>query len=114
MAQRHDFYIEQGTTWQYGWPVTDDQGNAVDLTGYTVKAQVKANVYEDNPILHEWSTSRGNVLIQNSTVILTVSPEDSRAWGWSDGLYDVTMTSPTGDVTRLAQGHVSVDMDITR
>lgn len=113
MAEVFNFTIEQGTTWQAAWPITDGAGVAVDLTGYTVKAQVRENEYSTVKQF-EWSTALGNISVAGSQVTLSVTPADSLDWDWDHGVYDVVMTSPSGVTSRIAQGKLTVDRAVTR
>ena len=33
--------IQQGTTWAMQWPISDMQGTPLDVTGWSVRAQVR-------------------------------------------------------------------------
>jgi hypothetical protein len=105
--------INQGETSQYAWPVLDDNGVALDLTGYTALAQVRRSV--DSPtVLHQWSSADSTILLQASNVILVTPPATSLAWTWSKGVYDILITAPDGTVSRVGEGTVAVSRSVTR
>ena len=105
--------IPQGVTYGVQWPIRDSDGEAVDLTGWSARAQVRTSA--GSPVVaHEWSTAKGNLEIVGSTVILTVEPAESSDWGWSRGEYDVELTSLDGTVHRVTQGVIHVSPEITR
>lgn len=104
--------IPQGTTWTMRWPLTDAEGNPLDTAGWTVRAQVRAR-HGAPTVLYEWSSALGNATIGPTSVDLTVAAAVSSAWGWRTGVYDVELTTAQGVVTRLTQGTVTVDPEVT-
>jgi len=104
-----DLNIPKGTDWAIEWPVEDD------LTGYDVWAQVRAS-RSSSTVLHEWSTTIGNAEAGDGLVRLSVDHEESAAWEWSGGYYDVLLTSPEGSRELLdrGQGRVRVSTTVTR
>lgn len=111
--------IEQGTTSQYAWPVTDDDNNSIALSGYTGKAQIRRSI-TDSTVLHEWNLSpvasagQSQLLLQGSQVILVTPPDISLTWTWTKGVYDILITSPDGTTSRIAEGQVEVSRSVTR
>jgi hypothetical protein len=105
--------IEQGTTSQYAWPVLDDDGDPVTLTGYTATAQVRRSV-DSADVLHEWSTTDDTILLQSNNVILVTPPATSLDWTWTKGVYDILITAPDGAVSRVGHGVVVVSRSVTR
>lgn len=114
MATRNDsLVIQQGTTQGFLWPIVDASGNPVDVTGWTVRSQVRA-IPSAEVVLHEWSNANANVTLDPSGVTLHVAPEDSFAWTWLRGVYNILLTDLDDNVYEIAQGSVSVDPSITR
>jgi hypothetical protein len=109
----NDISIEQGTSWQTAWPITDEDGDPVDLTGYTANAQVRTRP-RDTVILHEWDSEDDTILLTDSAVTLVVEPATSAAWTWKMGLYDIFITSGIGEVSRVSNGTVRVVKQVTR
>jgi len=110
---RSTLIIDQGTTWQRRWRITDaDSGLPRDLTGWTARAQVRAQTMAETT-LFEWSPE-GLTCDDDGYVTMTVTPTESSAWIWRDGMFDVELVDPTGRVTRIAQGRVRISPEITR
>lgn len=105
--------IQQGTTWAISWPITDEQGSPLDVTGYTVRSQVRPAKDADE-VLHEFSTELGNAVAEQNAVTLSVPPATSSAWTWRSGVYDVEVVDPQGRVARIAEGTVTVSPEVTR
>lgn len=113
MSSNTRLVIQQGTTWGISWPITDDQGNPLDVTGYTVQAQIRPSK-DSAEVLHEFSTQAGNALAEQNAVTLSVPPATSSAWSWRNGVYDVELTDPQGRVARIAEGMVTISPEVTR
>lgn len=113
--QQDHLVIPQGTTWAVRWPLLDQQGNAVETIGWTVRSQVRRS-HLDKEILHEWSTEKGNATVFDSFVELRVDPQESTLWAWGSAkvVYDVEVTLPTGEVLRLTQGTITISREITK
>jgi hypothetical protein len=112
-VSRHNIVIVQGTTWSIAWPILDTNGAPMDMTGWSVRSQIRADV--DAPTaLYEWSTVVGNASVTDNRVTLTVRPTESAAWTWDSGVYDVELTDLLGRVARIASGAVVVSPEVTR
>ena len=111
-----DIYIEQGATfrktltWKTGSPAMP-----VDLTGYSARLQVRAKIDDAEPLL-SLTTENGGITLgtTDGTIALYLSATDSAAIDWKKGLYDLELTAPNGDVTRLVAGSVEVSFEVTR
>jgi hypothetical protein len=111
-VRRDDLTIEQGTTWAFSWPITVD-GASVDLADWSARAQIRRAV-QSPTVLYEWSTAKGNATLTNSSVTLSLAPEETSAWTWIDAVYDIEVTDPLGRVARIAGGRVVISREVTR
>lgn len=61
------------------------------------------------------STTNGRIVLDTTrkTITLTVSATDTAAMTWKKGAYDLEMVSPTGIVTALLTGNVTVAKEVT-
>lgn len=129
--------IPEWTTWERGWPVVrwDDDGipHGVDLTGYTLKAQVRPYT-ESSTVFYEWTLDAGNARIDSRDVsvwdlysrtkytvatgllVLHVDPEVSGAWPWRKGVWDMKTygPQPTPWVDPIAGGTIEKTLAVTR
>lgn len=103
--------IQQGDDRPFTWDLTSAQGDPVDLTGYSARAQVR-DMSNSSAILHEWSTENGRAQLANSTVALLV--DDSDSWTWDHGRYDLRVADSNGNTEVIARGTVVVTAGITR
>lgn len=113
MTVNAKLFIQQGTTWAISWPITTPEGDPVDVTGWGVQAQIRASKTATE-VLHEFTTTRENAFADQGAVTLSVTPNESSAWPWRSGVYDVELTDPTGRVARIAEGSVTVSAEVTR
>lgn len=109
---RYDLHVYKGTTFGVAWPILSN-GTPVDLTGWTVKGQVRASASSPT-VLHEWNTTAGNVSTTGNQVTLKVPPSVSSAWTWEQGEYDILLSAPSGDVYPISFGNVFVRSLVTR
>ena len=105
--------VLQGTDSGIRWQCTDVAGEPYDLTGWTVKAQARSTP-KSATVLHEWSAALGNAFIFEGNVTLTWSHAQTSAWPWTSGVYDIELTSPEGNVSRLDSGTIYVKAEVTR
>ena len=109
-AGTYNFILEQGATFNRQLTVKDD-GSAMNLTGYSVASKMRST--------HDSSTVVGTFTctISNATGgIITMSMTNSTTGAIEEGIYvyDLEMTSGSGVVTRLMQGTVTVNPEVTR
>lgn len=110
----YNFTIEQGATFTKAFTWTDDDGNAVDLTGYTARMQCRASVGSTSTIF-SYTTPSVNLSIPtptNGTVVMSISATDTANFPVG-GFYDLELVNGAV-VTRLLQGTISLSGEITR
>jgi hypothetical protein len=111
LVVRDNVVITQGDDRPVSWTLTDSTGSAVDLTGYTARAQVRVRPAAPE-VLHEWSTEAGTITLTGSTVALSTA--DSETWTWTRGVYDVHLTDFSGRTEVVVRGSVVLVPGITR
>lgn len=106
MATKANITIDQGTDFSTQIDLTDDNGNVLDLSGYTTKAQIR-----------RWYTSSTAVnfttLIHEGAIILALN---AAATNLLSGryVYDVILKKTSdGTVTRIVEGSISVNPRVT-
>ena len=115
MSAHIDLEIEQGATFTADLSAADAAGDPIDLTGYTARMSIKRDARESTALL-ELTTANGRILITAATglvqLVLTAA-ETAAISTWTRGVYDLELVSAGGDVTRLAEGAVSVSANVT-
>lgn len=110
MAAFSELVIEQGATFSTTLNVEDTAGSAIDLTGYTAESQMRKSYYSSSATTinaEVTGTSNGEVTI-SMTAPNTANVTAGRY------VYDVKITSPSNEVTRVVEGIVTVLPSVTR
>ena len=110
MASISNIFIDQGATFTTTVTVSDANGDAVSLVGYSVAAQIRKS--------HLSSTSTAfTASISNASAgEITISLTDSQTTSLEAGryVYDVLITASGGAKTRVVEGQVTVNPSVTR
>lgn len=110
MATISNLFVDAGTTYSNIITVSASNGQALNLTGYTVASQMRksyssSTVHAFTASVYEASTGK---------IRLQLSPTQSEAIPAGRWLYDVEITSPSGSKTRVIEGIVTVTPQITQ
>lgn len=112
MANKIDLLIEQGTSWSRGFvPDLTAIGMAFD-DSWLARAQVRTSA-NSSTLLHSWSPSDDNLIIEDGVIKLSVEPSESSAWKWTNAVYDLEI-SKDGLVIRLQEGKVKISPEVTK
>lgn len=122
-AAKYDLTIEQGATFLRTITLKDSGGTEIDLTGWSIRGQIRVKQGAGSPL----ATFTGTILDQVSatgqaTISLTAAqtsalpvPEGSPGVRVNSAyLYDVEMVRPDTSVLRVLQGLATVVPEITR
>lgn len=114
-AATHDFTIEQGVTLSKSFIWKDSAGVAVNLTGYTARMQIRREVNATTTYLSATNTN-GKLVIDaaNGKITLSLTDEETSAFTWPTGVYDLEVEASDGTVTRLVQGTITISQEVTR
>jgi hypothetical protein len=110
MAIVSNLTVDQGATFNAQIDITDDSGNAQNLTGYSVAGQIRKTY--DSTTFTAFSASVSNATGGTITISLTATQTNALAAGRY--VYDVEITSGGGVVTRVLEGQVEVTPGVTR
>lgn len=110
MAIKANLFIDQGTDFYAIIDVTDTDDNPFDLTGYTAYSQMRKN--------YASSTAYDFTCVDNNSagqIELTMPSSITKDLEPGRYMYDVEIVyDASGDVTRVAEGIVTVNPGITR
>ena len=109
-AGTYNFIVEQGATFNRILTVKENN-SAMNLTGYSVASKMRST--------HDSSTVVGTFTCTISNASggeITMSMTSSTSSAIEEGIYvyDLEITSGSGTVTRLLQGEVTVNPEVTR
>lgn len=84
-----------------------------DLTGYTARMTIRDRI--GGTALAELTSADSEILISTSnfTITIALSAVVTAAFAWTKGVYDLEMVSPTGVVTRIMAGNITLSKEST-
>ena len=109
MGQKVNITIDQGTTFNTTYTLTDDHGVLLDLSQYNVASQMRKTYASTNSVAFSASA--------NSTGVITLSMNSYTSSLLTPGryVYDIDLTSiANNNVTRVIEGIVTVTPQVTR
>ena len=83
------------------------------LGGYTARLSIKNRV--GGTLLLSMTSTNGKIVLDNvnSKITITLTPAETAAITWKSGVYDLELESPTGVVTAILTGSVSIMQEVT-
>ena len=110
MPARADLDIYQGDDYEATVTVSNEDGSAADLTGYTAQAQIKGDIADiPTSLTVNIGTSISSPIISllMPSVITQAIPHGTFAW-------DLQIKDSSGVITTLLAGYAKVQGDVTR
>ena len=108
-AGKYDLTIDQGSDFAITLTITKS-GSAVNLTNYTAKSHIRAT--RESPTHVPFSITFPDRAAGKLTMTLTSTASTNMAAG--QYLYDLEITSGSDVVTRIIEGKVTLNREITR
>lgn len=111
MATKANLVIDQGSTFSTDLNLTDDNGDALNLVGYTSNSQIR-KWYTSTNASASFTTS-----INTSSGVITLSLTSAQTSNLVSGryVYDVEINdTASGEVSRIVEGIVTVTPQVTR
>jgi hypothetical protein len=107
--------IYAGTTFELHLAWKDAAGAAIDLTGYSARMQMRKKQSAADTVFSLASPAAGIVLGGAAgTIDVVLGAAQTGSLSARSGVYDLELVSASGKVTRLLQGAVTVDPEVTR
>ncbi len=110
MASISNIFIDQGADFTTTVTVTDSNGDAVSLAGYSAAAQIRKSYSSSTSTAFTTSISNAS----GGEITITLSDTQTAALEAGRYLYDVLITASGGDKTRVVEGQVTVNPSVTR
>ena len=110
MASISNIFIDQGATFTTTVTVTDANGDAVSLSGYSVAAQIRKTFLSSTATAFTATISNAS----SGEITISLSPTQTAALEAGRFVYDVVITSSSGVKTRVVEGQVTVNPSVTR
>lgn len=112
MAQSYNYTIDQGADWFLSVQYNDSAGTPIDLAGYTAAMQFRP-VSSNTTALNLTSSSGITITPATGTLAIRITAAQSAVLEATQFDYELEITSGSGVVTRLIQGLVAVDGQLT-
>lgn len=109
MGTKVNLVIDQGATFETTINLTDDNGNLVDLENYSGQGQIRKHYTSSNAT--SFTVTLGGA---NGTVTLGLTANSTANLQAGRYVYDVELTDPSGDVSRIFEGIVTITPQVTR
>ena len=103
--------IDQGTDFSKELTVTDDDGDSVNLTGYTAAGQIRKH-FSSNTATNFTCTFASDRTTGKVTISLGRTVTEALAYGRY--MYDVEITNSSNTRTRLLEGIATITPEVTR
>ena len=110
MASISNIFIDQGATFTTTVTVTDANGDAVSLSGYSVAAQIRKTFLSSTATAFTATISNAS----SGEITISLSPTQTTALEAGRFVYDVLITASGGTKTRVVEGQVTVNTSVTR
>ena len=110
MASISNIFIDQGADFTTTVTVTDSNGDAVSLVGYSAAAQIRKSYSSSTSTAFTTSVSNAS----GGEITITLSDSQTAALEAGRYLYDVLITTAGRDQTRVVEGQVTVNPSVTR
>jgi hypothetical protein len=109
MATKANIVVDQGTTFSTTISLTDDNGDPIDLTGYTGRSQMRKHYTSSNS--QSFTVSLNST---EGTVALSLTAAQTANLTAGRYVYDVEVVSGANVVSRIIEGIVTVTPEVTR
>lgn len=110
MATKANLVIDQGTTFSADLNLTDDNGDNLDLTGFSANSQMRKWYTSSNSVVFETYIN-----IDTGQITLSLSANQTNLLTAGRYVYDVEITqTSTNTVSRIVEGIVTVTPQVTR
>jgi hypothetical protein len=109
-AAYQELFIEQGTDFTTSITLDDVYGIPFNLTGNSVKSQIKKSYYSSN-VVESFNASIPSP--QNGVISLTLSSANSANIFPGRYVYDVVIKDSANNVTRVLEGIITIDPKVT-
>lgn len=109
MAIKANLYIDQGATYATKLILNDANGEAVNLTGYSASAQIRKHYTSSNAVSFSVTLGGGS-----GYVLLELSANATANLVAGRYVYDVELVDPANKVSRIIEGIVTINPNVTR
>lgn len=110
MAAFTEIVIEQGATFNTTLNVSDTNGDAINLYAYTANSQMRKSYYSSSAVTIGASVTG----VANGEITLAITAANTANISAGRYVFDVKITSPSSEVSRVVEGIATVLPSVTR
>lgn len=107
MALKANIVIDQGSTFASTVEILDENDEAIDVTDYQARGQIRKHYSSTNAVSFSTSLSNGSLVIS-----LTANQTANMVAGRY--VYDIELIDPANTVVRILEGIVTLTPEVTR
>ena len=107
MATKANISIDQGTSFTTEVLLTDENGDPLDLTAYTANSQIRKTYTSLTSVPF-------NTVLSNGQVMLSLSANATGNLEAGRYVYDVVVHDGSNTITRVVEGIVTVNPQVTK
>ena len=109
MATKANLVIDQGTTYSTDLNLTDENGDPLNLSGYSANSQIRKHYTSSNSVV--FSTT---INATAGVITLTLNANQTSNIVSGRSVYDIELTDASNSVSRIVEGIVTVTPQVTR
>jgi hypothetical protein len=110
-----NIYVEQGATWQRQVAWTQENGDPINIVGYSARMMIRERYRSDEPIVSLDSDPGGGIVITAPNLLdITMTAAQTALIDFGAGVYDLELVAPDGRVIRLLQGTAEIGPEATK
>lgn len=116
-SNMHNFSLNQGSDYVIPLRLQDAAGTPLNLAGYSAQMQIRRTAgacQTIDDLSSEGESPRIKIDAEAGKITLNFSHEITEKWPSGSMVYDIEITSPAGQITRILQGNISVSAEVTR
>ena len=114
MSKHYNWVVDAGSDSARGFRVVDANGDPIDVKSYTARMQVRPYL-SSKTVSDDLTTENGRISMGNDGVVTAILTHTATAsYPFCEGVYDMEVVSPNGDVTRVVEGRMIVRKEVTR
>lgn len=110
----YDISAEQGSNYLTTITYTDDDGDPVNLTGYTTRMQVRKFAGSSSPFITLTSGNGLTITAGTGVIDMAITADALSAVPAGSYKYDLEIISGAGVVTKLLGGSFEISAEVTR
>lgn len=112
MADTFNPVVDQYAEFSFELVYADHNLSPIDLTGFTADMQIRDRI--GGTILDSFDETTGITLgTVDGSITLNIDGTATGGYTWATGVYDLVLTSPTGEKIRLVEGTITMNPGVT-